>query len=148
MPYGFIPLLLNTCVYISFTIQLLLNQRPPHAENHLIAACAPTTAAWASTTPCSTARGLRIFQILFPRQTRRDGAENWESPRELAARPYNIVISRQARLSAEGAETVGSLEEAFGIMCRCGRSHHHGRRTNLCLALPLWPAICGLPKWH
>lgn len=83
----------------------------------LIAACAPDRCIGINNTmPWHLPEDFAFFKSYTLDKPVMMGRKTWESlPRKPLPGRRNIVISRQADYPAEGAETVGSLEEALAL---------------------------------
>ena len=83
----------------------------------LIAACAPDRCIGINNTmPWHLPEDFAFFKSYTLDKPVVMGRKTWESlPRKPLPGRRNIVISRQADYPAEGAETVGSLEEALAL---------------------------------
>ena len=89
----------------------------PMQKITLIAACAPDRCIGINNTmPWHLPEDFAFFKAYTLNKPVVMGRKTWESlPRKPLPGRRNIVISRQAGYTAEGAETVGSLEEALAL---------------------------------
>ena len=111
----------------------------PMQKITLIAACAPDRCIGINNTmPWHLPEDFAFFKSYTLDKPVVMGRKTWESlPRKPLPGRRNIVISRQADYPAEGAETVGSLEEALALCAAAEEVIIMGGAQIYAQALPL-----------